>query len=200
VQIDSGPTSIESAYSAALAVPGVIRRAVEAEAGGANAVVISCMDDPGLAATRERLEIPVLGCAQTSMHLASMLGHRFSIVTTGESSVPGFENLSSLYGVSGLLASVRWIPIPVVSLSDDPDATVRALAEQSLAAVQRDGAHVIVLGCTAMSGLNEAVIDGLQQAGHHGIPVIDPLPTTIRMAEALIDLHLTHSKRTYPTL
>ena len=197
-QICNGPTSIESAYAAAIAVPEVIKKAREAETNGADAVVISCMDDPGLAAARECLKIPVLGPSQTTMHLASMLGHRFSIVTTLESSVPGFENLANLYGIGNLLASVRWVPIPVVNLNDDPDETVRALVEQSVAAVKHDGAHVIVLGCTAMSGLDKAVVKGLNEAGYQGIPVIDPLPTTIRMAEAIVDLGLTQSKRTYP--
>jgi hypothetical protein len=42
------------------------------------------------------------------------------------------------------------------------------------------------------------VQDGLTAAGITGVPVIDPLPATVRMAEALVDLGLTHSKRSSP--
>lgn len=30
------------------------------------------------------------------------------------------------------------------------------------------------------------------------MPVIDPVPAAVRVAEALVDLRLSHSKRSYP--
>ena len=196
-QLQSGPTTIESAYDAVLAAPGIVEIAREAQANGADAVVIDCMDDPGLAAARECVKIPILGPAQTSMHLASMLGHRFSIMTTEERSVPTVENLARLYGLSEMLASVGWITIPVADLGDDRNQVADALIERSVEAVRRDGAHVIVFGCTLMSGHAGVVIKGLEQAGYYGVPVIDPMPATIRITEAVVDLGLSHSQRTY---
>jgi len=80
VHLDQGPASIESRYEAALAAPDVVRKAIEAEKDGMDAVVSNCMDDPGVEAAREMVSIPVIGPAQTSMHIATMLGHRFSVV------------------------------------------------------------------------------------------------------------------------
>lgn len=196
-QLEDGPRTIESAYDVALAAPGIVKVAREAEANGADAVVIDCMDDPGLAAARECVNIPVFGPAQTTMHLASMLGHRFSVMTTMEQSVPAVENLARLYGLSEMLASVGWITFPVANLGDNQEQVASALVERSVEAVARDGAHVIVFGCTLMSGHAVAVMDGLEKAGCGRIPVIDPMPATIRIAEAAVDLGLSHSKRTY---
>ena len=73
--------SIESEYEDILAAPDVVLKALEASKRGFDAVVVSCMLDPGVDQTREMLDIPVLGPAQTAMHVASMLGDKFSIIT-----------------------------------------------------------------------------------------------------------------------
>lgn len=198
-QIERGPASIETAFDTALATPDVLRLIVEAERDGVDAVVIDCMDDPGMEAARELVSIPVVGPSQAAMHLASILGHRFSIVTIlDERSVVPFENQASRYGLADTLASVRWVEIPVLGLHEDTDRMVRDLITESVAAVERDGAHAVIFGCTGMMGCAAQVRSGLAEAGHHGVPVIDPTPAAVRLAEALVDLGLTHSKRTYP--
>lgn len=197
-QIEHGPASIESEFDDALAAPDTILKVVEAERDGADAVVIDCMDDPGLPAAREMVSIPVLGPCQTTMHLASLLGHRFSVVTVMEGSVPGFENRAKVHGLADKLASVRWVDIPVLDLAENADRLLRELIDESVKAVEVDGAHTIVFGCTGMLGYADSVRRGLEERGLEGVPVIDPIPTTIRLAEALIDLGLRQSKRTYP--
>jgi allantoin racemase len=80
----TGPSSIECEVDEALAVPDIIKQAIEAESNGASAIVIDCMADPGMRPAREAVAIPVLGPAETSMHLAAMLGQRFCVVTVLE--------------------------------------------------------------------------------------------------------------------
>lgn len=197
-QIERGPASIESEFDDALAAPDTILKVVEAEREGVDAVVIDCMDDPGLLASREMVSIPVLGPCQTTMHLASLLGHTFSVVTVMEGSVPGFENRAKVYGLADKLASVRWVDIPVLDLAANEERLLADLLDESEAAVRRDGAHSIVFGCTGMLGYAAAVERGLTERGIEGVPVIDPIPATIKMAEALVDLGLRPSERTYP--
>ena len=107
VQIERGPASIESEFDEALAVPDTVAKIIEAERDGVDAVVIDCMGDPGMQAAREAVSIPVLGPGEATMHIASMLGHRFSIVTVLSSCIPLMENQAKVYGVAGKLASVR---------------------------------------------------------------------------------------------
>lgn len=197
-QIERGPASIESEFDDALAAPEVILKAFEAERDGMDAVVIDCMDDPGLLGAREMVSIPVLGPCQTTMHLASMLGHTFSVVTVMEGSVPGFENRAKVYGLADKLASVRWVDIPVLELAADEDRLLADLIDESVKAVEHDGAHAVVFGCTGLLGYAAAVGRALAERGFNGVPVIDPMPATIKMAEALVDLGLRQSKRTYP--
>jgi allantoin racemase len=66
-------------------------------------------------------------------------------------------------------------------------------------AVEEDGAHVIVFGCTGMRGCAAGLRADLEARGYPGIPVVDPVVAAFKLAEALVDLGLTPSKRTYTT-
>jgi len=197
VQIVRGPASIESEFETALAVPDILRLVVEAEADGCDAVVVDCMGDPGLLPARELAGMLVLGPAQVGMHIASLLGHRFSVLTISEETVSELDNLAALYGLTSRLASVRSVDIPVLELHE-AERVADALLEQATLAVVEDRAHVLLLGCTGMEGLAEALLDGLADRGITGVPVIDPMPTAVRVAQALVDAGLSHSKRSYP--
>lgn len=196
--IETGPASIESEFDEALSVPGLLARAIEAQQEGMDAVVIDCMGDPGLKAAREVLSIPVLGPAETSMHVAAMLGHRFSIVTVLESVRPMLENLAKVYGVHEKLASVRVVDVPVLEIEQDMSRLHESLSEQARYAVEQDKADVIVLGCTGFYGCSEAIMKALSAEGL-SVPVIDPIPTAVFTAAGLVRAGLSHSKRTYAT-
>ena len=194
--IATGPVSIECEFDEAMSVPGIVAEAIAVERSGADAIIIDCMGDPGLKAAREVVSIPVLGPSETSMHLAAMLGHRFSVVTVLDAVVPMIENLAKVYGTCGKLASVRVINIPVLELEKAPEKLTQELAKASLAAVEEDGAHAIVLGCTGFLGCAEAITQALKAKGHN-LPVIDPIPATVCIAAGIVRAGLTHSKRTY---
>jgi allantoin racemase len=196
VSLEWGTASIESLRDEVLITPGVLARALEAEQAGADAVIVDCMADPGLVAARELLEIPFVGPAQASMHLAAMLGHKFSFLTVFEQDVPAFEDLVARYGLSTRLASVRAFNIPVLSLEEDVDETVRVLVELAEKTVKDDGAHVIVPGCTGLAGLAPRIQAGLRERDCE-VPVLDPPTVALKLAEALVDLGQSHSKRTY---
>jgi allantoin racemase len=197
VDIETGPASIESHFDEALAVPDTIAKIVDAERDGCDAVVIDCMGDPGLDAGREATSLLVLGPAQTAMHLAALVAHSFSIVTVLDAVVPLLEDLAAKYGLAGKLRSVRSVEIPVLELGEH-DRLVRALAEESVKAIEEDGAHAIVFGCTGMRGCADGLRATLAERGYPGIPVIDPVVAAFKVAEALVDLGLAPSRRTYP--
>jgi len=195
--LDKGPPSIESRYDEALAVPDVIAKVARAELDGMDAVIIDCMGDPGLEAAREKVSIPVIGPAETSMHIAAMLAHRFSVVTVLDTLIPAFDHHALKTGLTSRMASVRTVGIPVLELHDH-SRLLEALLNQSVRAVTDDGAHLLILGCTGMAGMVHGLVVGLQRHGITDVPVIDPTVLAVKMAEALVDLQLVHSKRTYP--
>jgi allantoin racemase len=198
VTLDWGTASIENYRDHALVIPDILNKTLAAERDGVDAVIVDCMGDPGVAAARELVSIPVIGPAEASMHLASILGHRFSVLTVLDSQKPMVEQQVALYGLSNKLASVRAFNIPVLELEKDPATTLKTVINVSVRCVREDGAHVIVPGCTGLAGMAPRIQAGLAEQGCE-VPVLDPPPIAMKLAEALVSLGLSHSKRTYAT-
>ena len=195
--IAQGPASIESEFDEALSVPDTIRKAIDAERKGANAIIIDCMGDPGLHACREVVTIPVLGPCQTALHTAGLLGHAFAFVTVLDRLRAMIAKLVASYGLRDNYASFRAVDIPVLDIAHSLSELNAALAREAIAAVEQDHADVIVLGCTGFLGCAGAIRQALLAAGLD-VPVIDPIPLAVHVADALVKTGLSHSKLTYP--
>ena len=191
-----GTPSVEGHVAETLVAPDIIAKAIEAERAGIDAVVVDCMGDPGVQACREAVDIPVVGPAEASMHLAAMLGHRFSVLTVVDSLIPVVENQALRYGVAGKLASVRAFNVPVLDLAGDWDATFEAVIAVAEAAVREDGAHVLIPGCTGLAGFAPRIQAELARRSCE-VPVLDPPPVALKLAESIVSLGLRHSRRTY---
>ncbi|MDH5780971.1 MAG: aspartate/glutamate racemase family protein, partial [Dehalococcoidia bacterium] len=135
------------------------------------------------------------GPGSISMLCAADLAHRFSVVTVLENVVTILENRVMEVGLGSKLASVRFINIPVLDLTDVKKLT-RALVDESIKAIAEDGAHAIVLGCTGMLGVADDLSDALKKKGY-GVPVIYPVAVAVKYLEMLIALGLKQSKKTY---
>ncbi len=195
--LDKGPASIESEFDEALSVPDTIAKAIQAQRDGAHAIVIDCMGDPGVDACREAVSVPVFGPCQTSMHMASLLAHSFGFITVLDRLRPLIDNLASKYGLTCKYASFQAVDIPVLEIGHDPDKLNDALTEKAMLAARQHGADALILGCTGFLGSAAAMRRGLLEAGLD-VPVIDPLPLTVRLAETMILAGLSHSKHTWP--
>ena len=193
--IEYGTTSIESVYDVYLCAPGIIKIAETAQSEGFDGVFISCMMDPALHAVREMLDIPVVGACRPSMMYAGDLAHKFSVVTVLKNIQFSLENIAREICLDSKLVSVRSVNIPVLDLSNK-EKLINALIEESKKAINEDGAHAIILGCTGMTGVNEILSKSLLLEGYK-IPIIYPLSIGLKYLETLIFLKLSQSKMTY---
>ena len=89
-------------------------------------------------------------------------------------------------------ASVRSADVPVLELKDYKKAKPAVLREAKKA-VEEDGADVIVLGCVGMAKIGREIQQEL------GVPVVEPAEAAIKMAETLVRMNLSHSKRSFKT-
>lgn len=83
-----GPETIESAYDEALAIPPTLDLVRKANRERFDAILIACFSDPGLEAAKEISEIPVIGIEESALHMAAMLGAKFSILTPRKERIP----------------------------------------------------------------------------------------------------------------
>jgi allantoin racemase len=183
-----GPVSIEGYYDEAFSVPGLLAEIAKGEASGVSAHIIACFDDTGLEAARSLASAPVIGIGEAAFHLASMLGHRFAVITTLSRSIAAIETNLLKYGLARRCARVRACEVPVLSL-DDPASSASALISAEIErAKQEDSAEAIVLGCAGMADL------AARLAEKHGLPVVDGVASAVKLAEALGTLGLKTSK------
>src|SRR5690606_9894006 len=107
------------------------------------------------------------------------------------------HNLAARYGLQSLYGSFRAIDIPVLDLAHHAGALVSALAREAGAAVKQDEVGAIVLGCTGFLGCAEGMRRHLVEVGCD-VPVIDPIPLAVHVADSLVKTSLSHSKWLYP--
>lgn len=125
-----GPVSIEGYYDEVFSVPGLLEEIAKGEAEGCQGSIIACFDDTGLDAARTLAQGPVVGICEAAMHMATLLGGSFSVVTTLKRSVPALEALARRYGMGHHCRRVRAAEVPVLALEDpDSDASARIRAE-----------------------------------------------------------------------
>jgi allantoin racemase len=197
VSLDWGPPSVESYRDEALAIPDIINKTILAEKEGFDAVIIDCMADPGLFAARESVRIPVVGPVEASMHLAAILGHRFSFIALLDEDRAFTENLAKLYGLPRKLASVRCIGVPVLEINTDLEKVARGMEEASEKAVREDGAHVLIPGCNLLARLVPRIQAYLDERGLPAV-FLNSREVAMKLTESLVDMKLTHSLLTYP--
>lgn len=189
VNPSSGPVSIEGYFDEAFAVPGMLEEIVKGEAEGVDAAIIACFDDTGLEAARCCVSAPVIGIGEAAFHVASFLAHRFSVVTTLSRSIAPIETNLMKYGLDRRCAKVRACEVPVLALEDPASGAREKLSAEIEEAKRRDGAEAIVLGCAGMADLAASM------SREHGLPVIDGVAAAVKLAEALVALGHSTSKR-----
>ena len=189
VSPESGPASIESYYDEYLCIPGVLEEIRKGEEEGVDAHVIACYGDPGLQAAREVAEAPVIGIAEASMYMASMLAARFSIVTVLPRIRTMMEELVTSYGMNHRVVSIRTTPLCVLDIEEDPETSWQMVWDDARRAVEEDDAEAVLLGCAGMAEFANSLEDEL------GVPVIDGVVAAVAFAEAIVGLGKKTSKR-----
>ncbi|MET3601670.1 aspartate/glutamate racemase family protein [Martelella mangrovi] len=182
-----GPDAIEGPFDGALAVPGLLKAIVAAEAEGADAHVIACFDDTGLDAARAVATRPVVGIGEASFHAVTLLAHSFCVVTTLSRSAPVIEDNILRYGFDRRCRKVFASDIPVLALEDPKSGafeTISAFIEKGIAA----GAEGVALGCAGMAGFARDL------QARHGIPVVDGVSAAVGLAETLVRCGLLTAK------
>lgn len=186
---ETGPAAIESHVDEAFAAVAIVRL-IEADlaGGGSDAYVIACFGDPGLDAARELVDVPVIGIAEAAMHVATLSGRHFAVVTTLSRTLGRARDLLARYGTREACVSLVGSGIPVLELEDTASESFERIADLAAAEVAA-GADVIVLGCAGMTDLCHALTARL------GVPVVDGVGAAVGLAATMVRMRVGTSKR-----
>jgi len=176
------PGFIETYEDEIKTAPGMIRLMRENEEKF-DAFINACHCDPNLDVMKEITKKPVVGIGEASMKIASMLGHKFSVVSGAKHSIPNKEAVIRKYHLQDALASVRAPEGDVSKLSAEEKYLLAAKL-----AIEEDKAEVIVLGCAGMTGLDKKLQKKL------GVPVLDGVVCALIIATGLVEYGVSTSK------
>jgi allantoin racemase len=190
----NAPPSVDSLPEMELAATGILERAMLSEIEGANALVIWGGHDPSVMAVRNLVKIPVIGPGMASMHLANMLAEKFSLIVQ----LPHVMNLSKRQvrelGLEEKCIGIFPVNIPVLELGKKN--SFKKILETVIKSIQ-EGAEAICFGCMAMNDHADKIAEELSKS-HPDVIVIHPGKSVIKITELLIELNISHSKKSYP--
>jgi allantoin racemase len=179
-----------------LLVPDILNRVNAAETEGFDAVIIDCVTDSGLEAAKMLSRIPVLGPSETSLHLSCLLADKLGWIVPTEACIPFHWRQAKNYGLSDRITIIQAVNMNFLEYFErktELESKLRKIAKD----MKSNGAQSIFIGCTAI-GPNLGVGSIRKLSEELGIPILDPVGITIRTAEMMVELHLSHSKLTFP--
>ena len=191
-----GPASPTDAATLALMVPGVLKRVVQAEKEGFDAIVDACFGEPGLEAAKTAAKIPVIGLAESAYRIAGLLADKWGLITLTREWAPIFRRTAKVHGVDDRIISIKTVDIPVlefVKRRDELKARFIQLAQEHIS----EGAQLLIAACGAMfpvlgAGSCKRLSEELD------ITIVDPTAAALRLAEVLVNLGIAQSKIAFP--
>lgn len=184
-----GPDAIESHVDEAFAAVAVVELVEQDQRkGGSDAYIVACFGDPGLDAARELVDVPVIGIAEAAMHVATLSGRSFAVVTTLTRTLGRARDLVTRYGMTQACVSLAGSGISVLDLEETTSESFDKIAALCVEAVAME-ADVIVLGCAGMADLCQTLSDRV------GVPVVDGVAAGVGLASAMVRMGVRTSKR-----
>ncbi|AJP56137.1 hypothetical protein UC34_02255 [Pandoraea vervacti] len=174
----AGIATQRDAERAAVLVANAIERNLQSD-DPADAFVLACYSDPGLAAAREITRKPVIGIGQAALGAASALGERIGVVAITSGSIARHWRAYRAHGFAQKIVGERAINLSVAESGDDTLAVPR-IVETARALIDQDGADVVVLGCAGMAALRARIEHAV------GVPVVEPCMTAIALASNVL--------------
>ena len=178
-----GPWHVEYHYYESLVLTDTLHMIKRAENDGYDGVVIGCFYDPGLQEAREISETMVVTApAESCMLTACSLGSTFSIIVGRKKWIPQMMSNVVHYGLKDRLASFKALDLGVLDFQKNKRKTEERQIEATREAIEKDGAEVIILGCTAEFGFWKVLQKKFE------VPVLDAIITPFKYTEYLVNL------------
>jgi allantoin racemase len=179
-----------------LRAPGVIRKIVWAEQQGYDAVVQSNTFDPAVDAARQAVRIPVVGVFRASLHLAATLTEAIGVTVPLETHVSYAWQIVHRYHMQHLVKDIR-----AIGVYENAAGRLDEIVARNVEVMRRivDGARA---GCLIPLGgaLVPQLVEPQLIEKEVGVPVLNTNATGIRFAEMYVQLGLSHSSRTQPSV
>lgn len=185
-----GVHSVDNVFTWNIASLSVIDELIRSEQEeDVDAYVLACFWNPGLYACRELTEKPVIGIGYASLLMSQFVGESAAVICVGESAKYFYREDIAKMGMTNKIAALKSVDIVAEDSFTRPEYTKGLIIEAAREAVEKDRADVIILGCGVMAEFSEDVEAAV------GVPVINPLVTGVKVAEAMVSMKLKNNKK-----
>lgn len=163
--IPDQPDGVHDDETEALAIPKVLAMMARMEKDGAEAIIVSCAGDPGVAQSAGKISVPVIGAGRSVAYMASLLNRPVGVLGITDD-VP-----AAIVDILGDRLVADIVPDGVSSTLD----LMKPEGMQATAAAGREllrrGAKCLLLACTGLSTIGAAAVLRKEL----GVPVVDPV-------------------------
>lgn len=178
-----------------LVAPKVIEGFVEAERRGYDAAVPLGFLDLGVEGGKSAVSIPIVPPFQSSLHIASMLGDRFGLISYKAEQFPILEELARRYRMMDRVVGMEESGFDLPDILANRDAMVEQFVAAGRKLVREHRAEVIIPAGITQCPVH---IDPNWLSKELGVPVVEGIGAPIRFAAMLASLGLSQSRARYP--
>jgi Asp/Glu/hydantoin racemase len=168
--------------------------------------------DPGVFAGQlvsNYYKIPVVFAMQAAVHMASLIGERFSIIDLTDAMAQIDRRKVESYGLGHRLVSVRAIGIndteterlchdfTVGRNAAGYQKVINAMVTQGISAVEKERADTLLLACPVIQPFENEVRKGLDEAGYGEIQLIAEVSAGLEMLKAMVNMKILPAPRAF---
>jgi allantoin racemase len=190
IHLKHGPEAIQSEYDEANVTPFILEEVNLSARQAYDAIMIYCFSDPALPAAREISTIPVVSIGESSQLFAMALADRIGILATVDQTIPKIRRKLTARGISSRFPSIHALNIPVLDY-DQPQKVMDQALQVANLIVKQDKVEALILGCGSLFDIKERLEENLS------LPVVVPGEVALKHAEMLVELRLSHSKKSF---
>ena len=178
-----------------LETPALVKKAIEAEQQGFDAVMQSNTFDPGVEASRLAVRIPVIGLLRASLHFTASICDRFGIIVPLETHLPHTMRLVQAYGMSSFVCGFKTVGLyDTGDLSGYHDVVIERSVAVGRELVQQGAQAIIPLG----GKIYPYVVTPEELEPEIGVPIVNTKAVGVSYAELMVRSKISHSAKAYP--
>lgn len=174
-----GPFGIETMYDSESVVLPLRKLVLERD--DADAFVIACYSDPGLALCRDTTKKPVFGIQESGLFSALQRGARVGVVALGPRSIARHLPYIRALGLQSRLAAER--PLNMSVAESEEAAAYPRIEAVARHLVEEDMADTLLMGCAGLARHCEQLENAI------GVPVTEPTQSAVTQALGAVLLH-----------
>ena len=178
-----------------LETPALVKKAVEAERLGFDAVMQSNTFDPGVEASRLAVRIPVIGLLRASLHFAASICDRLGLIVPLETHMPHTMRLVQTYGMTPFVCGIKTVGLyDAGDLSGYHDIVLERTVAIGRELVQQGAQAIIPLG----GKIYPYVVTPEELEPQIGVPIVNTKAVGVSYAELMVRSKISHSQKAYP--